>query len=206
VGAQRAPLPPCHIDLKRQAVGSIGWHNEVPLPSENHLFNCLLVDWGEKLTLPQCNHCRSYWPSLHTASSELHRYCHSQYTTTLWVLHEGSHRRSESRKLNHRNHAGRAHSRGPVFGGNPLRLGVCGRYQDRDCAINPEDSREHDRSVARPTVQGVVSGVRNPLSGTDLYFYNRLKRWSPHKRRVAANDSCGGKLQAALAKFPPVVA
>jgi hypothetical protein len=50
VGAQGAPLPPRHLDLKRQAVAPIGWHNEVPLPSENHLFNCLLVDWGGKLT------------------------------------------------------------------------------------------------------------------------------------------------------------
>ncbi len=65
---------------------------------------------------------------------------------------------------------------------------------------------EPDRPVEDGQLPGGGVGRREPpLSGADLCFYNRLKRWSPHKRRVAANDSCGGKLQAALAKFPPVV-
>jgi hypothetical protein len=49
-----------------------------------------------------------------------------------------------------------------------------------------------NRTGRVPIFKGDAGGVKQPLEAGHSVSYNRFERWSPHKRRKAANDSYGG--------------
>ena len=164
--------------------------------------HCLLVDWGGNLTnAPTVQPLQELLavahgvertppllpPSVYNASRRFYRHMRHAGRAGTPVRREGRKGCIPRRRTSGR--SGVADS---------IRIAVVGSILRTTVGVASPCPR-------RPTLQRRGTGARNPLSGTDLCFYNRLKRWSPHKRRLAANDSCGGKLQEALAKFPPVV-